>query len=269
VTPEPTGRPPAWALALAAGAVAFLALPLVALLTRVPWAAAPALVARPDVQAALRLSLGVAALSAALALALGGPVAWLLARVAFPGRLLVRTVVLLPLVLPPVVGGTALLAAFGRRGLVGAWLAPFGLSLPFTTAGAVLAATFVAAPLVILTLEAGLLGLDRRLEGAAATLGASRWHIARAVVLPALWPALLAAAALAAARALGEFGATITFAGNRPGVTQTLPLAVYELLQTDPGAAALVSLLLLLVSLGLLALAWGVRGPLAGRRGAP
>jgi molybdate transport system permease protein len=251
------GRPPGWLVLAAAVGSAFFALPLVGLLARVPWRAAPALLASPTVRQALGLSLVVAVAAVAVAAAVGLPLAWLLARYRFRGRTALRALVTLPLVLPPVVGGVALLAAFGRRGLVGPPLARVGIQLPFSLAGAVVAAAFVAAPLFILTVEAGLGTLDRRLEGAAATLGASRWLIARTVILPALRPALVAGLALAAARALGEFGATITFAGNRPGVTQTLPLAVYELLQSDPDGAAFVSLLLFGLSLVLLALAWG------------
>jgi molybdate transport system permease protein len=252
--------PSAALLLLAAVGMAFFAVPLAGLVARAPWGDAPRLLASATTWAALRLSLIVTVGAVAVSWLVGLPVAWLLARTTFPGRTLVRTVVLLPVVLPPVVGGVALLAAFGRRGLLGGALAAVGVHLPFTTAGAVLAAAFVAAPFLILTVEAGLAGLDQRLEGAAATLGAGRWLTLRAVVLPALRPALVAGTALVAARALGEFGATITFAGNRPGVTQTLPLAVYSQLQTDPDGAVLVSLVLVGVSLALLALAWSRLG---------
>lgn len=255
-----------WAVGLSA---AFFALPLVGLLARVPWRDAPTILARPAVLTALALSLGVAAMAMVGALLLGLPLAWVLARWRFRGRLLLRGLVMLPMVLPPVVAGAALLAAFGRRGLLGVWLAEIGVALPFTTAGATLAATFLATPLFILTVEAGVAGLDPRLEAAAATLGAPRRLILRQVILPALRPALVAGIALAAARALGEFGATITFAGNRPGVTQTLPLAAYELLQTDPDAALAVSLLLLLISFALVLLAWGSLRPGPGAGPAP
>jgi molybdate transport system permease protein len=253
------GAPTAWLVA-AGIAIVFFALPLVGLLLRVPWLAVPSILTRPAVLTALALSLVVAGVATVAAVALGLPLAWLLARRVFRGQLAVRGLVTLPMVLPPVVAGVALMAAFGRRGLVGSWLAPWGLTLPFTTAGAILAAAFVAAPLFILTVEAGVRGLDPRLEGAAATLGAPRRMIMRQVVLPALRPALVAGIALAAARALGEFGATITFAGNRPGVTQTLPLATYELMQTDPDGAATLSLLLLGLSLLLVLFAWGTLG---------
>jgi molybdate transport system permease protein len=163
--------------------------------------------------------------------------------------------VVLPLVLPPVVGGVGLLAALGRRGLVGRFLDPLGVQLAFSTAGAVVAATFVSFPLLVLAVEAGLRSLDPRLEAAAASLGASRWYTLRQVTLPLLAPQIGAGLALAWARALGEFGATITFAGNLRGRTQTLPLAVYETLQTDPDAAIALSLVLVALSalvLGLL-----------------
>ena len=181
---------------------------------------------------------------------LGLPLAWLLARVRFPGRALVRGLVLLPLVLPPVVGGVALLGAFSRRGLVGAPLYDwFGVQLTFSTAGAVLAETFVALPFFVLTAEAGLRSIDRRYEEVATTLGARPAEVFGRVTLPMLAPAVVAGAVLAWARALGEFGATITFAGNIEGRTRTLPLAVYLLLDSDPDVAIALSLVLLVLSL--------------------
>ena len=198
---------------------------------------------------ALRLSLVVATLAAAFALITGFPLAWALARGSFRGKTFVRAVVVLPLVMPPVVAGVGLLAAFGRRGLVGAWLFDaFGFQITFTTAAAVLAAWFVSFPLAVLALEAGLRGLDVRLEDAAATLGGSRWYVLRRITLPLLGPQIAAALVLSWARALGEFGATITFAGNLQGRTQTLPLAVFEELQSDPEAAFALSLLLIAVA---------------------
>ena len=171
----------------------------------------------------------------------------------FPGRNVVRALTTLPMVLPPVVGGVALLVAFGRRGLVGEWLdAGFGLRIPFTTAATVMAATFVSMPFLVLTVEAGIRSVDRRYEEAARTLGASQWRIFRQVTLPLIAPSLFAGAVLCWARALGEFGATITFAGNLPGVTQTLPLAVYLAMETRPEVAIVLSLVLLLVSLAVL-----------------
>jgi molybdate transport system permease protein len=160
--------------------------------------------------------------------------------------------VTLPMVLPPVVGGVALLLAFGRRGLVGQWLASAGLALPFTTAGAILAETFVALPFLVVAAEAGFRQIDPRLEEAAAVLGARPGFALRRVTLPLAAPALRAGAALCWARALGEFGATITFAGNFPGKTQTLPLAVYLALEHDPDAAIALSLVLLFVSVAAL-----------------
>jgi molybdate transport system permease protein len=207
----------------------------------------------PAVSDTLRLSL-IASLSAlALSTVLGMPLAWLLARVDFPGRRLVRALAVLPMVLPPVVGGVALLVAFGRRGLFGQLLfQATGLSLPFTTAGVVLAETFVAMPFLLITVESGLRSMDRRYEEAAATLGASRWMILRTVTLPLIAPSLGAGMALCWARALGEFGATISFAGNLPGRTQTIPLAVYLELESNPPAAYLLSFLLLVISIAVL-----------------
>jgi molybdate transport system permease protein len=192
----------------------------------------------------------VATTAALISFVLGFPLAWVLVRSSFRGKTLVRVLVVLPLVMPPVVAGVGLLAAFGRRtGIVGSWLYEwFGIQLTFTTAAAVLAATFVSFPLAVLALEAGLRGLDERLEGAASTLGASRWYVLRRITFPLMGPQIAAALVLSWARALGEFGATITFAGNLKGRTQTLPLAVFEQLQTDPEAAFAVSMLLILIA---------------------
>jgi molybdate transport system permease protein len=237
----------------AALAVAFLAVPLLGLLARTPWGSIGAELTSPRVLAALRLSLVCSLGALAVSVVLGVPLAFLLARVAFPGRNLVRALTTLPMVLPPVVGGVALLLAFGRRGLAGQWLdRAFGITLPFTTAGAILAEAFVAMPFLVITVEAGLRAMDRRFEDAAATLGAGRWLTFRRVTLPLIAPSLGAGMALCWARALGEFGATITFAGNLPGVTQTMPLAVYLALETDVEAAIALSLVLLAISLAVL-----------------
>ena len=246
-------RPPILLAGLAALAIAFFVLPLVGLLYRAPWQTALGDLTAPEAVTALRLSLVVSFAATALALLLGVPLAWVYARVPFPGRDIVRALTTLPMILPPVVGGVALLFAFGRRGLFGQALeAMFGIRLPFTTAGAVLAATFVAMPFLVLTVEAGLRSMDRRYEDAARTLGAGRWLVFRRVTLPLIAPSVFAGAVLCWARALGEFGATITFAGNLPGTTQTLPLAVYIALETRPEVAIMLSLVLLAVSLAIL-----------------
>ncbi|MFG3417221.1 ABC transporter permease [Micromonospora sp. NPDC047730] len=248
-----TGVPVALLLPAVLG-LAFLVLPLVGLLARTPWATLPQRLTEPGVLTALRLSLLTATLATLLCLLLGVPLAWLLARVEFPGRRLVRALVTVPLVLPPVVGGVALLLVFGRRGLLGGWLdATFGITLPFTTAGVVLAEAFVAMPFLVIAVEGALRGADRRYEEAAATLGAGRWTTFTHVTLPLVAPGLAAGAVLCWARALGEFGATITFAGNYPGRTQTMPLAVYLALETDVQAAVVLSLVLLTVSVAILA----------------
>ncbi|MFR9797330.1 molybdate ABC transporter permease subunit [Streptomyces sp. MS06] len=234
--------------------LAFLALPLAALLIRAPWSGLAEQLTSPGVWQALRLSLVSATSATALSLLLGVPLAWLLARTEFRGRGLVRALVTLPLVLPPVVGGVALLLALGRNGVVGRWLdAWFGVTLPFTTAGVVLAETFVAMPFLVISVEGTLRAADRRYEEAAQTLGASRFTAFRRVTLPLIAPGIAAGAVLSWARALGEFGATITFAGNFPGRTQTMPLAVYLALQNDPAAAVALSLTLLAVSVAVLA----------------
>jgi molybdate transport system permease protein len=233
--------------------LALLLLPLLGMLLRTPWADLVTVLRGERVGAALRLSAATSLASLLLSTLFGVPLAWLLARTEFAGKRLLRALVVLPMVLPPVVGGAALLFAFGRRGVFGAPLERWtGISLPFTTTGAVIAATFVAMPFLVITVEAGFRTVDRRYEDAAATLGASRWVVFHRVTLPLLRPSLVAGMALAWARALGEFGATITFAGNLPGRTQTMPLAVYLELERDPEAALVLSLLLLVISVTVL-----------------
>ncbi|MFF8375411.1 ABC transporter permease [Streptomyces sp. NPDC015661] len=246
-------RPPLTLAVPALLAVAFLTLPLIGILVRTEWSELAGHLSASGTVTALKLSLLVSFWALGLSLLLGVPLAWLLARVRFPGKALVRSLVLLPMVLPPTVGGVALLLAFGRRGLLGPWLeSAFGITLPFHTSGAVLAATFVAMPFLVISLEGALGGLRPRYEETAASLGASPVRVFFTVTLPMVAPGVVAGAALTWARALGEFGATITFAGNLPGTTQTLPLQVYLLLQDEPEAATSVSLLLLAIAMGVL-----------------
>ncbi len=246
-----TTRRPAVAVVVLAGvAVLFFAVPLVGIVQRADWATAWDDLTTPEARDALRLSLVCSLAAAGLSILFGTPLAWMLARARIPGRPLVRGLVLLPMVLPPVVGGVALLSAFSLRSPVGSWLNDtFGLQLTFTTAGAVMAETFVAMPFYVITVEAALRGLDLRFEDAAASLGAGRLTVFRRVTLPLIAPSITAGAVLAWARALGEFGATITFAGNIAGRTRTLPLAVYLALEGDQEAAVALSLVLLVVSL--------------------
>lgn len=247
------GRRPAVLVLPALLALAFLAVPLLGLLVRAPWATLPERLFSPEVGQALRLSLICASAATLICLILGIPLAWLLARAQVPGRGLIRALVTVPLVLPPVVGGVALLLVFGRRGLLGQYLYDwFGVSLPFTTPGVIVAEAFVAMPFLVISVEGALRAADSRYEEAAATLGASPWYTFRRVTLPAVLPGVIAGAVLCWARALGEFGATITFAGNFPGTTTTMPLAVYLALETDPDAAIVLSLVLLFVSVGVL-----------------
>ena len=243
-------HPPPLLVVLGALGLAIFVVPFVGLLARVPWSDLPELLTSDIVVDALRLSLVTSIAATALAAVLGIPLAWLMARVEFPGRAIVRGVVTLPLVLPPVVGGAALLFALGRRGLVGEPLyEATGLILPFSTWGVVIASTFVAMPFLVITVEGALRNLDQRYEGAASTLGAGKWTVLRRVTLPMIGPSLLAGLVLTWARAFGEFGATITFAGNLQGRTQTMPLAVFVALESDRDTAVAISLVMVVVSL--------------------
>ncbi len=236
---------------LAGAGIVLLVVPFIGLMMRIPWTRVLTDVGGSGT--ALRLSLAVSVLATLVALALGVPLGWTLARGPIRGKGLIRAIVLLPIVLPPVVAGAALLAALGRRGFVGSAIDDvFSVTFPFTTAGAVIAATFVALPFVTLIAEAGFRASDVRLEEMAATLGAGTWRRFRRIALPQAAPALAAGAALGWARALGEFGATITFAGNLEGRTQTLPLAIFFELQRDPEAAFSLSLVLVAVSAAVL-----------------
>jgi molybdate transport system permease protein len=234
-------------------AVAFLVVPLIALLTQTPWGSLLDILRSPVALEALRLSFATSLAATAVCAVVGIPLAWLLARDVLPLTRLWRALVVVPLLLPPVVSGVALLVAFGRRGVIGQYLYEwFGIQIPFTTAGVVVAEAFVAMPFLILTMEGAFRSLDRRYEDAAATLGASAWTSFRRVTLPLLAPSIAAGAVLCWARALGEFGATITFAGNFPGVTQTMPLAVYTELEADRSVAIALSVILLAVSVSVL-----------------
>jgi molybdate transport system permease protein len=241
---------PGVVVGIAVVAMGLFALPIIGLLSRVPWGRLPELVTVRASREALVLSLITSAIATAIALVLGLPLAWVLARTRFPGRRLVRAICTLSMVLPPVVAGVALLAALGRRGLVGSWLDTlFGIRLPFTTPAVVVAQVFVATPFLILTVESALRATDRTVEDAARTLGATPWYLFSRVTMPSIRPAIAAGAVLTWARALGEFGATITFAGNFPGATRTLPIATYLALESDVEQAVLMSLVLVAVSL--------------------
>jgi len=235
--------------------VAFLLLPLLSLLIRTPWRSLPTLLTAPEVWEALRLSLLCATAATAVSLLIGVPLAWLLARADFPGRALLRALVTLPLVLPPVVGGVALLMAFGRNGVAGKWLDTwFGVTLPFTTTGVVIAEAFVAMPFLVISVEGTLRAADPRYEEAAATLGATPFTAFRRITLPLIAPGIAAGAVLAWARALGEFGATITFVSNIPGETQTLSAAIYTFTQVPGGDTGAMRLTLVSIVISMLAL---------------
>ena len=237
----------------------FLIIPLVALLLRAAPADVGATLLEPEVRQAIALSARTTLTTAALAVVFGTPVAYLLARRRFPGWRLVDTLVELPTVLPPAVAGVALLVAFGRRGLIGQWLAAAGLGVSFTTAAVVMAQLFIAAPLFVRAAMLGFAGIATELEQAAEIDGASPWQRFRYVTLPLAYPALLSGAVVAWARALGEFGATIIFAGNFPGRTQTMPLAIYIGFELDLDAALVLSVLMIVASFATLALVkWGL-----------
>jgi molybdate transport system permease protein len=246
-------RLPLFALVLAVIAIAFFALPFIGLLWKAPWSDAWSILTSDSALTALRLSIWCSSWATLAAVVFGVPLAWLLARITFPGRGLVRALCTLSMVLPPVVAGVALFYALGRRGLVGQYLDQwFGFTLPFTTTGVIVAQTFVAMPFLVLTVESAFRQQDLRYEEAARTLGGSRWYVFRRVTLPAIRPGLVAGAVLAWARALGEFGATITFAGNFPGRTQTMPLAIYLANESNPDEAVMLSIVLVIVSFAVL-----------------
>ncbi len=245
--------PPAAVFVLGGLGVLFFALPFIGLIVRAPWSSFDDVLRDESVRTALWLSLTTSLVTAAIAVVIGVPLAWLLARSSMPGRGLIRALCTLSMVLPPVVAGVALFLALGRRGIVGRPLDEvFGVSLPFTTASVVLAQLFVAMPFLVLTVEAALRGLDPSSEHAARTLGASSGYVFWRITLPSIRPALVSGIVLTWARALGEFGATITFAGNFPGTTRTVPLATYLALENDPDQAILLSLFLVAVSFAVL-----------------
>ncbi|MFD4468048.1 ABC transporter permease [Rhodococcus sp. NPDC058505] len=249
---DPDGRVriglPGWAYLPAAVATVFLTLPLVAVLLEIDWGSFLSLVTSESARVALLLSLKTASVSTVVCVLLGVPLALVLARGRFRGRAALRSLVLLPLVLPPVVGGIALLYTFGRAGLLGGHLEALGIRIAFSTTAVVLAQTFVSLPFLVVSLEGALRVAGRRYEEVAATLGARPTTVLRRVTLPLVLPGLASGAVLAFARALGEFGATITFAGSLQGVTRTLPLEIYLQRETDPQAAVALSLLLIVAA---------------------
>lgn len=248
-------RNPLGVVILAVVGLLFFAIPLIGLLARAPWNDLPDLLMSDVVIDAFWLSLIASLGATALSAILGIPLALMLARAEFPGRSLLRGLVLLPLVLPPVVAGTALLFALGRRGAIGESInEATGLVLPFSIWGVIIAAALVAMPFLVITVESAVRNLDPKFEGAAATLGAGRWRVLGRVTLPMIGPSLAAGLLLTWARAFGEFGATITFAGNLQGRTQTLPLAVFVALEQDRDTAIAISLVMVAISLSVLVL---------------
>lgn len=251
---------PRWIFLPALLGAALVLLPLAGMLSRVDWPRFLELVTTDSARTALLLSLRTSAISTLLCVLLGVPMALVLARTSFPGQGVVRSLVLLPLVLPPVVGGIALLYTFGRRGLLGEQLDAWGVQIAFSTIAVVLAQTFVSLPFLVVSLEGALRSAGRRYEVVAATLGASPTTVFRRVTLPLVLPGLVSGATLAFARSLGEFGATITFAGSLEGTTRTLPLYIYQLRVTDPDAAVAMSLVLVVVAVVVIGVARPGRG---------
>ncbi|HYP43953.1 MAG TPA: ABC transporter permease [Propionibacteriaceae bacterium] len=248
---------PRWVFVPAAAGAVLVVLPLVAIVLRVPWPRFFSLVSSESSVAALRLSLQTSAASTLGCVLFGVPMALVLARTSFAGQRLIRSLLLLPLVLPPVVGGIALLYTFGRRGLLGQSLEVLGVQIAFSTTAVVLAQTFVALPFLVVSLEGTLRSVGQRYDAVAATLGARPTTVLRRVTLPLVLPGLLSAALLSFARALGEFGATLTFAGSLQGVTRTLPLEIYLQRESDPDAALALSVVLLVVAMALVGLSRG------------
>jgi molybdate transport system permease protein len=242
---------PTWVYLPAALGALFVIVPLVAILLKIDWPHFIPLVTSESSRAALLLSLKTAAASTALCVLIGVPMALVLARGRFAGQSVLRALVLLPLVLPPVVGGIALLYTFGRQGLLGQHLDALGIRIAFTTTAVVLAQSFVSLPFLVVSLEGALRTAGNQYESIAATLGGRPTTVLRTVTLPLVLPGLVSGAVLAFARALGEFGATLTFAGSLQGVTRTLPLEIYLQRETDPDAAVALSLLLIVVAAGI------------------
>jgi molybdate transport system permease protein len=254
---RPRSGVPGWIFVPAGLGAAFVLLPLVALATRVDWARFGDLVTTTASLDALGLSLRTSAVSTLICLVLGVPMALVLARTSFPGQRVVRSLMLLPLVLPPVVGGIALLYTFGRRGLLGHTLDVLGLQVAFSTTAVVLAQAFVSLPFLVVSLEGTLRAVGQRYELVAATLGGGPTLVLRRVTLPLVLPGLASGAVLAFARSLGEFGATLTFAGSLQGATRTLPLEIYLQRETDANTAVALSLLLVAVAVAVVGLAAG------------
>ena len=246
---------PGWVVMVATVGALFVLLPLVAMITRVNFAEFGSLVSSEASVSALWLSLRTSLAATTLCVIIGVPMAIVLARTQFWGQKVLRSLVLLPLVLPPVVGGIALLYTFGRRGLLGQTFEALGVTIAFSSVAVVLAQTFVALPFLVLSLEGALRTVGTRYEQVGATLGARPTTVLRRITLPLVLPALIAGAVLSFARALGEFGATLTFAGSLQGVTRTLPLEIYLQRETDPDAAVALSLVLVVVSVIVVAVA--------------
>ncbi len=259
---ERTTGLPRWLFVPAALGAAFVLLPLVAIVTRVDWADFGGLVTSDSSRAALLLSLRTSAASTVVCILLGVPMATVLARTEFRGQGVLRSLVLLPLVLPPVVGGLALLYTFGRRGLLGEHLEAMGVQIAFSTVAVVIAQSFVALPFLVVSLEGALRTAGRRYEVVAASLGAAPTTVFRRITLPLVLPGLVSGAVLAFARSLGEFGATITFAGSLEGRTKTLPIEIYLQRETDPDAAVALALVLVVVAVLVIGLARPGRGAL-------
>lgn len=247
---------PGVAVAMALVAAAFFVIPFIALLVDITWSELPELLTSRSALDALWLSLRTAVAATLICIALGIPLALVLARTEFPGRTLTRSIVVVPLVIPPVVAGIILTEAFGRRGLLGEQLSAFGLDIAFTTAAVVMAQTFVSLPFMVTSLESHLGSSGQHYERTAQSLGASKWRTFTTITLPLLRPGLISGTVLTFARALGEFGATITFAGSLQGTTRTMPLEIYLARETDPDAAVALSLVLILVAVAVIAVAY-------------
>ena len=257
VSPKRPRIVPRWLFVPAGFGIIFLLLPIIGLISQISWRNFPTLISADTAIDALRLSIRTSATATAIVVAIGIPLSMILAWTDFPGKQLLRALLLLPLALPPVVSGIALLQAFGRRGLIGSQLEAFGIEIAFTTVAVVISQVFISLPFMVVTLEGALNTAGRSYQTVAMSLGASPTRTLWRVSVPMMTPAIMSGGILAFARSLGEFGATSIFAGSRQGVTRTLPVEIYLQREIDPDSAIALSLLLIISSIVIVGAVYG------------